>query len=151
MGRSRCRTLRAKPPNAYAGQTSGTGRLTRIPPRSDHRFTSMKPQRAITLCRYPGAFFRAPQPLKLRIEGGDRRQCRLPWFRSGRGRWRRRHQGAAGPLVAAEDFAAARTLTAQLLRILVEKNMGVGCHSAPFMLVGNEFLEKPRPDVPPGS
>ena len=45
-------------------------------------------------------------------------------------------------MVAAEDSAAARTLTAQLFRILVEQNMGVACHSAPLMLVGNEFLEK---------
>jgi hypothetical protein len=45
-------------------------------------------------------------------------------------------------MVAAEDSAAARALTAQLLRILVKKNMRVACHSAPLLLVRSEFLEK---------
>ncbi len=102
----------------------------------------MKPQRAITIYWYPGAFFRTPQPRKLYVEGGDRSYCGFPWLRSWRGRWRRRHQSAAGPVIAAEDSAAARTLTAQLLRVFVEENIGVACHSAPLVLVQNEFLER---------
>jgi hypothetical protein len=38
-------------------------------------------------------------------------------------------------VIAAEDSAAARTLTPQLLRILVEENIRVALQSAPCMLV----------------
>src|ERR1017187_1577559 len=102
----------------------------------------MKPQKVLTIYWCPGAFFRPPQPRKLCVEGGDRSNCGFPWLHSWRGRWRRRHQSAAGPVVATEDFTAARTLTAQLLGILVEKNIGVACHSAPLMLGLTEFLER---------
>jgi hypothetical protein len=53
-------------------------------------------------------------------------------------------------VIATKDFAAARTLTAQLLRILVEKNMGVACHSTPLMLGLSEFLERMLPQSEKG-
>jgi len=86
--------------------------------------------------------FRTSQPRKLCVEGSDRSTCSFLCFRPWQSRWRRRHQGAPGTVIATKDFAAARALTAQLLRILVEKNIGVACHSTPLMLGLSEFLER---------
>jgi hypothetical protein len=81
---------------------------------------------------FPRTFFRIPQPWKKSVERGDCGNRGFPSFSAWRGRRRRRHQGAAGTVVAAGDPAAARSQEAQFLQGLVEKNVGVACHGVPL-------------------